>query len=71
VTKHFPGYNVAGNSDNEVVVSRESLAGVTARMQPFFKVQNVSAIMMVSIIVVFVFYSFIYNRLEFDSICCL
>jgi beta-glucosidase-like glycosyl hydrolase len=47
--KHFPGYNVLGNSDNSLVHDAQTLSQVGIRSRPFFKVLGLDGIMVSSI----------------------
>jgi beta-glucosidase-like glycosyl hydrolase len=49
MAKHFPGYNVRGNSDLNHVNDMSTLAQVEARATPFFKVNGLDGIMMSSV----------------------
>lgn len=50
IAKHFPGYNVARNSDVQAVEDRHDRAFLMERMRPFLAVRGLSGIMMSSII---------------------
>jgi beta-N-acetylhexosaminidase len=49
IGKHFPGYNVVGNSDNTSVHDSQSLSQERARSQPFYQIQGLDGVMINSI----------------------
>jgi beta-N-acetylhexosaminidase len=49
IGKHFPGYNVPGNSDNTEVFDAETLPQEQARSQPFFNTPGLDGVMVNSI----------------------
>ncbi len=49
MAKHFPGYNVRGNSDLMHVADQSTLAQVEARASSFFDVKGLDGIMMSSV----------------------
>lgn len=49
IAKHFPGYNVRGNSDVTLVTDSSSLDEIRERARPFFEIQTLDGVMLNSI----------------------
>jgi beta-glucosidase-like glycosyl hydrolase len=49
IAKHFPGYNVRGNSDMSVVTDDSTAAEIRDRARPFFEVEGIDGVMLSSI----------------------